>query len=299
MSGRLQSRRTRLGLALIFAMAALGGVMAQHSARAQSPAQFAYVTFLPGWNLVSFADTDPSTANLFLQSIDSPLYAFRPGDTNYEVANPNDVKFGYGYWVHMTKRFSLAYDLSDNDSTRVDITAGTCVLVGNPSTRGSARVRGADRSYEFSTTLNQYVATSLIGIGRAAWICNDTYSGSVSVGYEGDHIDVTWPDCCDRGPTQNQGQGLVVFQNASDAPLILGLRQTDASGGLLSGGDGVSGAVQPSGTSGGCDAAPSFPFSMAPGTYTLHMTIEGTDVPDIVLDIDIQPGRKYQFCYHP
>jgi hypothetical protein len=300
MSGRLHSRSSRLGLALLITAVALVGVMGRHAVRAQAPAQFAYVNFVPGWNLVSFGDGGDYSGTVIQQSTDNVLYAFRPGDSNYESFSPSDTRTGYGYWMHVTKKFNVLVDLSDTDSTRVDVSAGQCVLVGNPSTRGSARVRGADRSYEFSATNNQYIPTTLIGVGRGAWVCNDTHSGPVSVGYEGDQFGgVSWPGCCDQGPTPNQGQGLVVFQNASSAPLIVGLRQTDANGDALTNGDGVSGAVAPSGVAAGCSGAASFPFSMAPGTYTLHIQFEQPDTPDILLDINIEPDHKYLFCYHP
>jgi hypothetical protein len=300
MGSRLHGRNLRFGLAFVVAAVALVGIMGRHAARAQAPAQFAYVTFIPGWNLVSFGSGGDYSGNVIQANSDNALFAFRPGDSSYETFTPADTRAGYGYWLHVTKRFNVLLDLSDEDSTQVDVSAGQCVLVGNPSTRGSARVRGADRSYEFSVTLNQYVPTTLIGVGRAAWVCNDTHSGRVSVGYEGDQFGgVIWPDCCDAGPVSNQGQGLVVFQNASDAPLIVGLRQTDANGAPQMNGDGVSGAVTPSGGGGGCDGAVSFPFSMAPGTYTLHIQFEQPDTPDIQLDINIQPDHKYLFCYHP
>ncbi|HLZ69345.1 MAG TPA: hypothetical protein VKV26_05475 [Dehalococcoidia bacterium] len=300
MSGRLHGRTIRLGLAMVIAAVALAGVMGRQPARAQAPAQFAYVTFIPGWNLVAFAGGGDYSGNVIQQSSDNALFTWRPGDSNYEASDPSKAQGGYGYWLHVTKRFNVLLDISDQDSTRVNVSAGECVLVGNPSTRGSARVRGADRSFEFSVTLNDYVPTDLIGIGRAAWVCNDTHSGPVSVGYEGDQFrGVNWPGCCDAGPTPNLGQGLVVFQNASDAPLIVGLRQTDTNGDPLTNGDGVSGAVAPSGGAGGCDGAASFPFSMAPGTYTLHIQFEQPSTPDIQLDISIEPDHKYLFCYHP
>ncbi len=301
MSGRLHGRRSRLGLALLLATVALVGVMGRHAARAQSPAQFSYVTFIPGWNLISFASGGDYSGNVIKQDSANTLFTFRPGDNNYETSDPSQARAGFGYWLFVTTKFNVLLDLSDQDSTQLDVAAGECVMVGNPSTRGSARVRGADRSYEFSVSLNQYVDTDLIGIGRAAWVCNDNHSGRVSVGYEGG-TGVSWPDCCIQGNvggTPNQGQGLVVFQNASAAPMIVGLRQTDANGGPLMGGDGVSGTVAPSGGAGGCDAAAAATFPMAPGTYTLHMQFEQTSTADIQLDIDIQPNTKYLFCYHP
>ena len=300
MGSRLHGRNLRFGLAFVVAMVALVGIMGRHAARAQAPAQFSYVTFVPGWNLVSFGDGGDFSGNVIQMNSDNVLYAFRPGDSNYEVTDPSDTRSGYGYWLHVTRLFNVILDPSENDSTQVDVSAGQCVLVGNPSTRGSARVRGADRSYEFSVALNQYVPTTLIGVGRAAWVCNDTHSGRVSVGYEGDQFPgVTWPDCCDAGPVSNQGQGLVVFQDASDAPLIVGMRQTDANGDPLTNGDVVRGVVSPSGSGGGCAGTAASTFSMAPGTYTLHIQFDQTDTTDIQLDINIQPDHKYLFCYHP
>ncbi len=299
MGSRLHGRNLRFGLALVVATIALVGIMGK-AARAQAPAQFSYVTFVPGWNLVSFGSGGDYSGDVIAANSDNVLYAFRPGDSRYEVTDPSDTRPGFGYWLHVNKQFQVILDLSDQDSTQLDVSAGECVLVGNPSTRGSARVRGADRSYEFSVTLNQYVPTTLIGVGRAAWVCNDTHSGRVSVGYEGDQFGgVVWPDCCDDGPVSNQGQGLVVFQNASDAPLIVALRQTDANGDALTNGDGVRGVVRPSGLGSGCEGSAASTFSMAPGSYTLHIQFDQPDTPDIQLDINIQPDHKYLFCYHP
>jgi hypothetical protein len=209
----------------------------------------------------------------------------------------------------VNQKFNLILETSQNETAQMDVAAGECVMMGNPSTHGSSRVHGADRVYEFSPVLNQYIETDLIGVGRAAWVCNDNHSGRVTLGYEGDQVPgFTWPACCDRGPTPNQGKGLFVFQNDSPVPLIVGLRQTDADGNPLMNGDGVAGSIAacdqcriyaPGTFPGDCSGnAITLSFNMAPGTYVLHAQVEDSNFPDLQADIMIQPDEKYVFCFH-
>jgi hypothetical protein len=180
------------------------------------------------------------------------------------------------------------------------------VLVGNLSTNGSARISGADRSYVFSAATNGYVQESLIGIGRGAWACNDTDSGTVSVSYQGDVVVPAWPDCCLEGPVNEDGLALLVFRNDSPQPVVVGLRQMTDTGDLLDGGNAYR-RVLPA-----CNACPEYDLSPRrrcndaavaygvaadPGLYTLHIQYEGADVPDLQVSLTVSANTAYDLCY--
>jgi hypothetical protein len=300
----------RSGLALLIAIAASVGLWRGHVTRAQTPAaNFAYVTYLPGWNLISFAEGGDYSGDVFQTHTGNTLYTFRPSDTNYEVTTPAKTEAGFGYWVNVSERFNIVLDISARDSTTVNVSAGQCVIVGNPSTSGSARIKGADRSYVWSAARNQYVAETLVGVGRAAWVCEDSRAGTVSVAYEGDVLKADWPACCQigaTGGTPNRGQGLLVFHNDSPQPTIEGLRQIDVQGEPVTNGDVISGALgacascpaYAPGTHGPCaDAAPTVSASMQPGYYTLHIQSESENQADMIFELQVTPDTKYDLCY--
>lgn len=308
MSGEPRGWLRRSGLALALALICALGVAHHAVARDAGPgARFAYVTFNAGWNIVSFARGGDYSGEVIRQHSDNVLYTLRPNVAAYAVAGPATTLPGYGYWLHVSTKFQVLLDVSDIESTTLNVPAGQCALVGNPSTKGSAHVRGADRVYEFSPITNAYIATSLIGVGRGALVCNDTGGGVVSVSYEGDAPNVPWPDCCqdaETGASPNNGEGFITFQNNLNAPLIVSARQLDAAGGALNRGDVISGFLA---GCAGCNAGNTprsgcsnigvtVSFSLAPGAYALHLQPEQPDEKDIQFTIEIAADTRYTLC---
>jgi len=299
--------KLRLGLGASLALIAFAALMARGAARAQAPlppANFAYVVYLPGWNLISAAgQTDISVPSL-TDALSGSLFTFQPNATNYDVVDLAHVRPGQGYWANFTKRTAVALESSVRDAYTVTVPAGQCVMVGNPSTNGSARVTGAERIYVFSTALNNYVAGSLVGIGRGAWACNDTRTSTVSVAFTGDVLGANWPDCCNPHPINNRGAALMIFDNDSPAPIIVGARQMDANGDYLDTGDLIRGNLDACVTcpeytthrSCSTDAVTSS-ISVEPGYYTLHIQSEDRNVPDLQTSIFASADTSYDLCY--
>jgi hypothetical protein len=306
-AGLMHAYGKRLTFAVAFGLLAVGGAWSGGAVRAQSslpPANFSYVSYLPGWNLISSAGDAAADAPTLVDAISGPLFTFQPDARGYATTDLGHLKPGQGYWANFTKKAAIAYGVSDLDSTTLVIPAGQCAMVGNPSTKGSARVTGAERVYSFSAALNQYVDGSLIGLGRGAWACNDTRTSTVSVAFAGDVTQASWPDCCNPRPFPNRGMGHVIFANDSPSPFIVGLRQMQANGDYLDGGDAVRGEIDacPSCTevSGAhqCSAgAIVLSFDMAPGSYSLHIQSEARNVADLQISISIDPDTQYSLCY--
>ena len=297
----------RLGLGASLALIAFAALLARGAARAQAPlppANFAYVVYLPGWNLISSGGQTAIDTPTLVQDSDGPLFTFQPNATNYDVVDLAHVRPGQGYWVHFTRRTALALDLSPRESSSVTVPAGQCVMVGNPSTSGSARVTGGERTYIFSTALNNYVAGSLVGVGRGAWACNDTRTSTVSVAFAGDVLGANWPDCCNPHPVNNRGAALMIFDNDSPAPIIVGARQMDTNGDYLDTGDLIRGNLDACVTcpeytthrSCSTDAVTSS-ISVEPGYYTLHIQSEDRNVPDLQTSIFASADTSYDLCY--
>lgn len=293
-----------LAIALLAAATVLGrGVRAQAPA---PPANFAYVVYLPGWNLIAPGGQNNIDVESLQAGFSAPLYTFQAGDAAYETSTLASVKPGFGYWAFFSRTVRIALDLSDRDSYTVTVPGGQCVMVGNPSTKGSARVRGADHVYAFSTALNGYVEETLLGIGRGGWACNATDTTTVSVAFEGDVLSASWPDCCAPKPMSNRGQGFLIFRNDSPAPIIVGMRQIDENGDLTEGAAPLLGTVQ------ACDTCPEYvpsqhtscnsaaverSFDMPPGLYTLHIQSEAANMPDLVVSVTVDPDTQYSLCY--
>lgn len=309
--GRFGSMR-RAALTVAIGLLAAGGLWwGQGPAHAQAPApqaQFAYVVYLPGWNLIAPGGQQDISTDSLTSVLSGSLYTVQAGDTQYEQTTLDQVVPGEGYWANFTDKTTIALDPSDIDSTTTNLPANSCVMVGNPSTKGSAKVTGADNVYEFSAAQNQYVATSLIGIGRGALACNGNHASVVSVAYEGDVITPDWPSCCDPTPSQQQGQALLVFENDSPAPITIGFRQMDQNGQLLDPSVRLYGSIDACTTcpeydptahaAQGCGAgAVTRSFPEAPGFW--HLTIQSDDanVPDLVADVTITANTKYTLCY--
>ena len=160
---------------LVAAVCGLGlwQAAASGAPRAQAPANFAYMVYLPGWNVVSFGDlTGLDSADLHAV-IRGPLYTFQPGDDAFEARDLATLTPGEAYWVYFTQNAFIFLRQSAHDSVTTLVPAGRCALLGNPSTRGSARIAGAAHFYTFSTALNRYDDQALIGVGRGGWACAD------------------------------------------------------------------------------------------------------------------------------
>lgn len=302
-------RAVRLPVAAFVLGLLAAALVLGRGARAQAPAPaatFAYVVYAPGWNLISPGGQDDIDVQSLQVDFNGPLYTFQANDTAYQTATLGSVKPGFGYWANFSRTVRIALNLSDRDSYTVTVPGGQCVMVGNPSTKGSARVRGADHVYAFSAVLNGYVEESLLGIGRGAWACNATATTTVSVAFEGDVLSASWPDCCAPKSISDRGQGLLIFQNDSPAPIIVGMRQIDENGDLVEGAAALLGAVQActtcpeyaAGQHNSCSsAAVERTFDMPPGTYTLHIQSEAANMPDLVSSIVVDPDTSYALCY--
>lgn len=296
----LHHRTRRLSAILLLALtAATLGLIGNRHSDAQSQATFTYVVYPAGLNLISSAGDTAMTNLSESGTISGPLSSLRPDGTQ-ELTDPAHMKPGYGYWANFTKETTVTYHNSE-DSITLTIPAGQCAQIGNPSTKGSARVRGAERVFQFSAVSNRYIPTTLIGVGKGALACNDSRTSAVSVTYEGDTFaGVTWPDCCATGQVSNRGQALIRVQNASSAPMTVAIHQMDSSGSYLTGG--VSVDTVANGCSScqvSCDSVAAQSFSLAPGYYTLHVQFDGSETPDIQLDAQFSADQQYLLCYHP
>ncbi|MHB8574139.1 MAG: hypothetical protein ACYDCQ_02295 [Dehalococcoidia bacterium] len=300
--GRAGFRRV---LAIVLAVAALLWVSGWKAAQAEAPAAtFAYVVYPQGWNLIA-PGGQTSMSNGFLDAASvGPLFTFQPGDSAYETAQLNRVKPGAGYWAYFSTITRIALDPSLRSSATVEVTGGTCVMVGNPSTNGSARIQGADRTYGFSAVTNSYIEERLIGIGRGAWACNDSHSGTVTVTYAGDLATASWPNCCSPQPISERGLSLLIFHNDSPSPIIVGLRQITESGDVLDPGEyfihvvPACSACPEYATHSACgSAAVAYSIDVDPGLFTLHIQSDGVSVPDLQVSITVEGNMSYDLCY--
>jgi hypothetical protein len=292
-------------LLLVTAVALMPLLGRPAGADAQAPPNFAFVVFEPGWNIVAFGGSTNLDSPGLRSVIDAPLYTFQPGDSGFEETDLAHVAPGTAYWVHFAQDSFFFLPRSTIDSYSVDVAAGSCVLVGNPSTSGSARVEGADRLYAFSPALNSYTGGSLIGVGRGAWACNGAQGSTVTVRYQGDMDPLEWPACCGPAATGNSGRAHVIFKNDSSAPVLVGLAQMDGSSEPMAGG-GVAGAHL-----GACRSCPaysahdtcnpqavSYSVDLEPGVYALHVQSHAPDVPDTISTITLSADTSYVFCYY-
>jgi hypothetical protein len=303
---RLRGVPRRLRLASALGLMICLSVFTHDTARAQTlpPANFAYVVLLSGWNLISSGGDTAIDVPSLTSTIVGPLYTFQPNDRAYEVTDLAHVQVGFAYWANFSKTTTVAIDTSDQDSYHVTVPAGQCVMVGDPSTKGSARISGAERTYIFSAALNTYIESNLVGIGRGAWACNDTRSSVVSVAFTGDELAINWPDCCAPVPSNSHGNGFLIILNDSPAPIILGLRQMDRNGDYLDGGDFVRG------DSAACSTCPEYSthpacssdavtnsIEISPGDYTLHIQADAPNAPDLQASVTIKANTTYRICY--
>jgi hypothetical protein len=310
MSGSGVVGTARRALVAVLLGALLGGALlwGRGAAHAQAPApaaQFAYVVMYQGWNLISPGGQNDISTDSLTSELSGALFTLQPGDKNYEQTTLDKVTPGQGYWAYFNDKTTVALDPSDIDSTTVSLAANSCVMVGNPSTRGSAQVLNADHVYEFEPAENQYITTTLISIGHGALACNDARSSVVSVAYVGDVITPTWPGCCSPTASNQQGQVLLVFRNDSPAPITVAFRQMDDNGGLLDPGVRLVGEID------GCNSCPEYDpathscaaaavtrsFTEPPGFYHLSIQSDDPNVPDLIADVTVTANTQYSLCY--
>src|SRR4051794_8120839 len=121
------------------ALLTLAGVaLALHSAPvdAQAVPVPGYTVMATGWNLVSSA----GATSLNVPSSQHPLFTLQPGDAGYRQTTWQQLKAGAGYWALFDTNTALRLPPSNSTSYSVDVPAGQWVMVGNPSSSGSARI---------------------------------------------------------------------------------------------------------------------------------------------------------------
>jgi inhibitor of cysteine peptidase len=162
---------------LLTGLALLAVVLAGRKAvRAQSPA----VTYGTGWNLVSGPDGS------HLSGAAGALYTLQPGDTTYErVPADSALKGGWGYWAYFPNGGSLqapsgAATSSTPDPIRLKLTAGSCVMAGDPSLQSSVMVTNASQVLTY-TPDGGYQPALVLRPGQGAFV---TAPGSVVIGNE-------------------------------------------------------------------------------------------------------------------
>jgi hypothetical protein len=315
-SGAFGSLR-RTAVAVVLALLAAGGVWWGHGpVHAQAPApqaQFGYLVLYSGWNLVSAADGgDLSFASGPGGLIQDTVYGLPPGATAYTTPPLNHLQTGAGYWVNHPdqNKAGLIFDTSATDSVTVHLPANGCTLLGNPSTKGSARVMGADSVYTFSPLLNNYVAQSLVGIGEGALACNGDHDSDVTIAYTGDVITAAWPSCCNPKPISNGGNAQLLFRNDSPSPITIAFRNMDDQGQAdEQNPEGITGQVP------GCNSCPEYtvdahssqgcspsatttqPFNVPPGNYHLEILSDDANVPELISDVAVSADTSYNLCY--
>lgn len=124
------------------------------------------VVFYPaGWNLVAAPQGTP-----FAKS-GTPLYTFRPGDTDYEVVRAaTGVTSGYGYWAYFSQPTMVTLSGMSADSAAVQVPGGTYTLIGNPSATSVVKIHDAAYAMSWDPILQTYKQVSYLPPGTAAWV---------------------------------------------------------------------------------------------------------------------------------
>ncbi len=276
------------------------------TARAQSgalSAKFNEQVYPAGWNLIAFGGAGSASSGAPGDS----LYTFQPGDQGYEATDAAHLVPGYGYWVYVPSTVALSNSFPSLYTYSVAVTAGQCVLVGNPSMLASAVVKGAQRIYEFSPALNGYIETATIGAGRGAWACNDTRSATVTVTAA---VPAKKAFVRPSLQTASPGRVRITLLNVSHGPLVFGVRQMDATGdpagdlnaaeaGTIPGCDACPEHVDPKKGGDICTAktTPSRIIMLPPGAYLLHLQFEQPAVPDLITTFTAAANTAYIACY--
>jgi hypothetical protein len=278
----------------------VGNVRRQVSAQSAAPP--GYVVLPAGWNLLSTA----TAQSLDVPSADATLLTLQPGDSDYESVDWQSLSVGYGYWAYLRENTALRLPASTQDSYSVTIPAQQWVMVGNPTTRGSVRVHGADRSLLYSAITQQYRQDDLIPVGAGALVWSDQ-SATVTLGIDpNDATPVDFDSCCRVGSGQYGGQALIDIDDDTPYPLLYGIRAvaTDGTFPAASANNYAYGAVSacadcvdyttPPPT---CrDGVPTRSVRVDPGSYLLRLTTDAVRVPDIILAVQLQADTHYALC---
>lgn len=136
----------------------------------------ATVTYAAGWNIVA-----GPAGTVFTQARGS-LYTLQPGDSGYEtLAAGASVVAGRGYWAFFPSAATVAFTGSGTSSGTVSAPAGQWIMVGNPGASAPVTVRGADVVYLWDPVANQFTQTTLLPVGRGAWVFSNN-GATITVG---------------------------------------------------------------------------------------------------------------------
>jgi hypothetical protein len=288
---------------LVLALAALlfaGSVHRQVSAQnADLPG---YVVLPAGWNLLSTA----TAQSLDVPSADATLWTLQQGDGAYESLDWQSLKVGYGYWVYLRENTALRLPASTQDSYSVTIPAQQWVMVGNPSTRGSVRVHGADRSLLYSAISKQYRQDDLVPVGAGALVWSDK-GATVTLSIDpNDATPVDFNSCCRVDSGDYGGQALIDVADDTAYPLLYGIRSLAADGSfpVATANNYAYGAVSPCAD---CvdyttppatcrDGVPTRSVRVDPGSYLLRLSTDAVRVPDIILTVQLEADTHYALC---
>jgi hypothetical protein len=289
-------------LCVVIGLAATGQAHAQLSASTGT-----VIEVLTGWNLLSFGGATEYLAPL-PANLDAPLYTLQPDETTYRMTDIQHLTPGQAYWAH----FSAHQELLEMPSAALTFTtalaAGQCATLGNPSTRGSARVVGADAVYVFSPALNSYIQESLVPIGRGAFVCNSSAAPEVvTIGDQGDVVAFATADLPNPTPYDGNGRAQIVLKNDTNYPIVGASRQIQADGTFVTRSNGFNfagGIVRAcdacseyaSGTH-ACSTGATFATILVDaGMHQFHVQVEGRNIPDFLGTVTLQPNLSYTLC---
>jgi plastocyanin len=120
------------------------------------------VNYAAGWNLVA------GPGGTVLSGTSGSLYAFRAGDTSYEmIAAGTPLTAGSGYWAYFTGPQTATVPQNMTQPGATPLPTGQFVLVGNPSSLPVA-VAGADTVLIYDP-VRGYQSVSTLEPGQGAW----------------------------------------------------------------------------------------------------------------------------------
>lgn len=147
-------------------------VLGVGSAVATQPPRALAVYYPAGWNLVS----GPEGSRL--QGAEGDIYAYQPGDTDYEAFPANSpLHAGWGYWAYFPNVGGLQAAAESDDYT-LTLEAGQWALIGDPSAIDTAVVEGADRLLTYRGGDTALRLSSVIPAQQGAWV---RASGTIAV----------------------------------------------------------------------------------------------------------------------
>lgn len=294
-------RKAALAFALTAALAAIPALMTPRHIRGEGTPVPGYTIAAKGWNLISTG----TAVTLDVPSAESPLYTLQPGSDAYQALTWAGLRPGYGYWAFFRENTAVRLPPSSQQRYSVDAPPGQWIMVGNPSTSGSARVAGADQVLVYSP-LTGYRDDALIPVGYGAFV-RSVDGGTITVEARADDAPpIDFPSCCLVGPGDYHGQAHIDLLDDSPFALFYGVRAVAADGSFPrpTASDYGYGAVpacescsEYSSAPSACRvAATSRTVEVTPGQYLIRLTADGDRVPDIILVATLQPNMRYYFC---